>query len=418
MQFGFMPGKGTIDAVFILRRMQEEYRAKGKKLYMCFVDLEKAFDRVPRKVMEWAMRKRGIPEAMVRAVMSLYEGAKTRVRVGSELSEEFEVKVGVHQGSVLSPLIFAVVIDVVTESAREGLMREMLYADDLVLMDDTMEGLREKFVKWKKAFESKGLKVNLRKTKVMVSGTEEKALGKGKFSAVCEMWEVDTWEMCKVKRVTQRLAQDFACGRCKNGVGRVVEQEEKLCDEVETVKEFTYLGDKVSVGGGCEVAVTARARFAWVKFRECGELLYGKRFPLEMKGIVYKSCVRSALLYGSETWCLSENELGILRTERAMVRVMCGVKLMDRKITEDLMQMLGLKEAVDRLAKANGIRWYGHVLRREDGHVLRRALDLEVSGPRKRGRPKKTWKMQVEEESGKVGMRMRDALNRAKWREG
>ena len=60
------------------------------------VDLEKAFDRVPRKVLEWAMRKRGIPEVMVRAVMSLYGGAETRVRVGLELSKEFEVKVGVH----------------------------------------------------------------------------------------------------------------------------------------------------------------------------------------------------------------------------------------------------------------------------------------------------------------------------------
>ena len=58
-----------------------EYRDKGKKLHMCFVDLEKAFDRVPRKVMEWAMRKRGLPEAIVRAVTSLYEGARTRVRV-------------------------------------------------------------------------------------------------------------------------------------------------------------------------------------------------------------------------------------------------------------------------------------------------------------------------------------------------
>ena len=82
MQFGFMPGKGTIDAVFILR-LQEEYLNK-EKLYMCFIDLEKAFDRVLRKVLEWAMRKRGIPEVMVRAVMSLYEGAKTRVRVGLE----------------------------------------------------------------------------------------------------------------------------------------------------------------------------------------------------------------------------------------------------------------------------------------------------------------------------------------------
>ena len=78
---------------------------------MFFVDLENAFHGVPRRVLEWAMRKRGIPEAMVRAVMSLYEGAKARVRVGLELSEEFEVKVGVHQGSAFSPLLFAIVVD-------------------------------------------------------------------------------------------------------------------------------------------------------------------------------------------------------------------------------------------------------------------------------------------------------------------
>ena len=97
------------------------------------------------------------------------------------------------------------------------------------------------------------------------------------------------------------------------------------------------------------------------------------------------------MLNGSETWCLGENEMGILRrTERALVRAMCGVKLMNRKRTEDLMQMLGLEEAVDRLAKANGIRWYGHVLKRDDGHVLRRALEFEVGGTRRGERPKKT----------------------------
>ena len=68
--------------------------------YMCFVDLEKAFDGVPRRVMEWAMRKKGLPEILVKAMMSLYEGAERNFRVGSGLSEEFSVKVGVHQGSV------------------------------------------------------------------------------------------------------------------------------------------------------------------------------------------------------------------------------------------------------------------------------------------------------------------------------
>ena len=73
---------------------------------MCFVDQEKAFDRVPRKVMEWAMRKKGIPEVLVRSLISLYKGAKTRVRVDYELSEEFEVKVDMRHVSVLSPFLF------------------------------------------------------------------------------------------------------------------------------------------------------------------------------------------------------------------------------------------------------------------------------------------------------------------------
>ena len=95
MRFGFMPTKAKADVIFIVRRMQEEYQKKDK-MYMCFVDMEKAFDRMPRKVMEWAMRKKGLSEVMVRAVMSLYDGAKTRVRVGSAYSKEFEVEVCVH----------------------------------------------------------------------------------------------------------------------------------------------------------------------------------------------------------------------------------------------------------------------------------------------------------------------------------
>ena len=100
MQFGFIPGRRTTDALYIVRRMQEEYRGKGRKLYVCLVDIEKAFDRVPRKVIEWAMRKKDLLEVIVRAVMSLYCGGKTKVRVGSELSKKFLIQVGVHQESL------------------------------------------------------------------------------------------------------------------------------------------------------------------------------------------------------------------------------------------------------------------------------------------------------------------------------
>ena len=84
----------------------------------------------------------------------------------SELSEKFEVKVGMHQGSVLSPFLFAVVIDVVAEIAIEGALSKLQYADDLVLTSETIEGLRNKFLKWHETFMSKGLKVNLEKPRL------------------------------------------------------------------------------------------------------------------------------------------------------------------------------------------------------------------------------------------------------------
>ena len=97
---------------------------------------------------------------------------------------------------------------------------------------------------------------------------------------------------------------------------------------METVNGFCYLGDRLNASGGCEAAVTARVRIGWVRFRECGKLLLGNRFPLKMKGKIYRCCVRSAILYESEARCLKENKKARLRrTERAMVRAMCGQKL-------------------------------------------------------------------------------------------
>ena len=113
---------------------------------MCFV----AFDGVPRKVMEWAIRKKDLPEVIVhaRAVMSLYPGAKTEIRIESESSAEgFLVQVGVHQECVLSPLLFAIAVDVILENAREGLTNEIFYADDLVLVRESIVTVKEKFFK-------------------------------------------------------------------------------------------------------------------------------------------------------------------------------------------------------------------------------------------------------------------------------
>ena len=83
--------------------------------------------------------------------------------------------------------------------------------------------------------------------------------------------------------MASKLSKNFTCRKYEGNIGEAVEQEEMLCDEVETVMEFTYLGDRVSEGGGYEAAVTSRAICGWVELRECGELLYGRRFPLKLK---------------------------------------------------------------------------------------------------------------------------------------
>ena len=87
---------------------------------------------------------KGVPEALVRAVMSQYKRAWTKLKDGKHLSEEFEVTVGVHHGSALSPLLFAIVVDVVTDEIKEGLPQEILYADDLVLIAETVVELHKK----------------------------------------------------------------------------------------------------------------------------------------------------------------------------------------------------------------------------------------------------------------------------------
>ena len=99
-EFGFMPGRGTTDAIFIVRQLQEKFLDKNRNLYFAFSDLEKAFNRVPRKVLWWVMRVVGVPKWTVLIVQAMYSGAKSNVRVNDFYGGEFEVKVGIDQDSV------------------------------------------------------------------------------------------------------------------------------------------------------------------------------------------------------------------------------------------------------------------------------------------------------------------------------
>ena len=109
-------------------------------------------------------------------------------------------------------------------------------------------------------------------------------------------------------------------------------EELSVFNQVDFVKSFCYLGDRLNASGGSEAAETARTRIGWIQFRECWELLYGRKFSLKVKGRIYHGCARSTMLHGSEIWCLRENEMAILREiEKTMMNAMCGVKMIGKK---------------------------------------------------------------------------------------
>ena len=96
------------------------------------------------------------------------------------------------------------------------------------------------------------------------------------------------------------------------------------------------------------------------------------------------------MLYRGEIWCVRQNEMAILRAEKSMMRAMCGVKITEKRWSQEPMSLLGLKDTLNRLARASGVRCFGHALERDNGDVLRRGLNFEVVGKREHGRPNMT----------------------------
>ena len=105
---------------------------------------------------------------------------------------------------------------------------------------------------------------------------------------------------------------------------------------------------------------------------------------------MHQICARSTILYGSETWCFSEREAELLRTEKTVLRTMCIVRLIDRKETKELMQMMGVTLPIERMVKVAAVGRYGHDLRREEGNILKKALNFEATGRKKCERRKAT----------------------------
>ncbi|KAK3545988.1 hypothetical protein QTP70_018944 [Hemibagrus guttatus] len=317
-QYGFMPRKSTTDAIFALRILMEKYRDGQRELHCVFVDLEKAYDRVPREELWYCMRKSGVAEKYVRVVQDMYERSRTVVRCAVGQTEEFNVEVGLHQGSALSPFLFAIVMDQLSEEVRQESPWTMMFADDIVICSESREQVEKNLERWRFALERRGMKVSRSKT-------------------------------------------EYMCVNEREGSGTVRLQGE----EVQKVQEFKYLGSTVQSNGECGKEVKKRVQAGWNGWRKVSGVLCDRKISARIKGKVYRTVVRPAMLYGLETVSLrkrQESELEV--AELKMLRFSLGVTRLDRIRNKYIRGTAHVGRLGDKVREAR-LRWFGHVQRRE-----------------------------------------------------
>ena len=201
-------------------------------MYAASVDLEKAFGGVPRKVVWWSLRKLGVDEWFGSSVKAMYSNAQSSVQVNGSSTESFKVTVGVYQGSVLSPLLFIIVMEASSSEFRVSCPWGLLYADDLLILSDSLMDLKNRLAARKTSVQSHGLRVNVDKTKILVSRAKHNKIlvsnpklpcGVCTFGVVANSilcTSCDLWVHKKCSGKTDRLTGNinFVCRKCSREI--------------------------------------------------------------------------------------------------------------------------------------------------------------------------------------------------------
>ena len=382
-QAGFRPGVGCIDHIFTLRNIIEQCIEWNTKVHINFIDLEKAFDSIHRDTLWRILLAYGCPEKIINIIKCFYNNFSCSVIHKKKLTDWFSVRSGVHQGCVLSPMLFLVAIDWIMRKTvgnkRRGirwtltsLLEDLDFADDVALVSSTRDQLQRKTSDLSLAANQLGLNISRKKTKTM--------------------------------QLTETPLP--------------VELENENLEEVE---EFTYLGSIMSKSNATVKDITNRLQKAKSSFVQLNKIWRSPNISEKTKIKIYHSNVLSVLLYGAECWRVTQRDSQRLSGfHTSCLRKICRIYWPQKITNKELYQRTGQRD-ITMVIMQRRWRWLGHVIRKDRDSITRTALRWTPdSGRRKRGRPRETWRRTIEAEMRTAGKTWKElekaAMDREQWK--
>ena len=381
-QAGFRPGRSCIDHINTLRIIIEQSVEFNSPLYLLFIDFERAFDSLNRDVMWTILASYGIPQKLINIIKSLYRDTRCQVIHRGKPGRQFRIKSGVKQGCILSPLLFIIVLDWVmkkTNVVARGIQWNMTdrledidFADDICELTHRFQDMEDKLETLILYAGQVGLKINVQKTKLM--------------------------------RINAETTRSLTIGN----------------EEIGEVDSFCYLGSKITDDGGADADAQNRIGKARGSFEMLRNIWNSTQISRNLKLRIFKSNVLSVLLYGCETWKITESITSSIQVfvNKCLRRILM-IRWPNVISNEELWRRTNM-EKLDIQIKRRKWNWIGHTLRKPADDVARAALDWNPQGKRKIGRPKTTWRRSVIAEAETNGKSWNEikilAKNRVRWR--
>lgn len=383
-QAGFRKERSCTDQIATLRIILEQSLEWNSPLYVNFIDYEKAFDSVDRQILWRLTRHYGVPEKITNIIRKSYEGMTCRIVHGGQLTDTLEVRTGVRQGCLLSPFLFLLAIDWImktsTDQKRNGIqwtlwkqLDDLDFADDLALLSHTQQQMQEKTNSVTDNSARLGLNINRGKSKVFKTNTTNET--------------------------------------------PITVQGEAL----EEVDSFTYLGSILDKHGGTDADIRTRIGKARTAFHQLKNIWGSSEISATTKIRLFNTLVKPVLLYGAETWrttatIMKKIQVFINTCLRKIIKIRWPDKISNVELRQRTKQ-----QPVDQDILHRRWRWIGHILRKPTSNITKQALTWNPQGKRKRGRPRNTWRRDLEadvKQTGKTwGQLEKLAQNRDDWRE-